>query len=256
MSGGEEQAAGAARGGWAVVTGAGSGIGLEIARQMTSTGPVLAVDVDQAALDELHASHGELGIRCARADVADPVQMAAAVGALPAEARVRCLVNCAGVFDHHPLERMPLEAWERVLRVNLTGAFVASQATFPRLVRGAVVINIGSINGHRALAAHANYAASKAGLSMLTQCMAVEWARFGIRAIAVSPGIVDTPMNRRVEEDGAVDGAAVRARIPLGRYATAAEVAAVVCFLASAEAAYVSGAELLVDGGWTASGAM
>ena len=135
---------------------------------------------------------------------------------------------------------MTLDAWERVLKINLTGAFVCSQAAFPRMGRGSVIVNIGSINGHRAIPTHANYAVSKAGLMMLTQCLAVEWARHGIRVVSVSPGIVDTPMNRRVEEQADIDPAEVQAKLPLGRYATGIEIAKIVEFLVSDAAAYVS----------------
>ena len=119
---------------------------------------------------------------------------------MPDSATIACLVNCAAIFDHQPAATMTLDAWERVLKVNLTGPFLCSQAAFPRMRSGSIIVNIGSINGHRAIPTHANYAVSKAGLMMLTRCLAVEWARHGIRVISVSPGIVDTAMNRRVEE--------------------------------------------------------
>jgi NAD(P)-dependent dehydrogenase (short-subunit alcohol dehydrogenase family) len=96
---------------------------------------------------------------------------------------------------------------------------------------------------------------SKAGLMMLTQCLAVEWAQHGIRVVSVSPGITDTPMNRRVEAQAGIDAAAVKAKLPLRRYASATEIARIVAFLASDGGAYVSGTDLLVDGAWTAQGA-
>jgi len=245
---------------WVVVTGAASGIGREIARRFAATSPVLAVDIDATGLEATAAEFRERGgqqpFEVAVADVAEPVAMRSALAELPQNACVRCLVNCAGIFDHHAAESMPLSSFERVVRVNLTGTFVASQAAFPLLGRGSAIINIGSINGHRALPSHANYAASKAGVRMLTECLAVEWAPRGVRVVSVSPGIVDTPMNRKVEEESGIDGDAIRARIPLGRYASTTEVAAVVEFLASPEAGYVSGVDILVDGAWTAYGAM
>jgi len=90
---------------------------------------------------------------------------------------------------------------------------------------------------------------------MLTQCLAVEWASHGIRVISVSPGIVDTAMNRRVEEQAGINTADARAKLPLRRYATPGEIAQIVAFLASDAAAYVTGTDLLVDGAWTALGA-
>jgi NAD(P)-dependent dehydrogenase (short-subunit alcohol dehydrogenase family) len=150
---------------------------------------------------------------------------------------------------------MSLQSWERVLRINLTGPFLCSRAAFVRMGPGSVVVNIGSINGHRAIPTHSNYAVSKAGLMMLTQCLAVEWAAHGIRVVSVSPGIVDTPMNRKVERLAGIDAREVQAKLPLGRYASASEIARVVGFLVSDAAAYISGTDILVDGAWTALGA-
>jgi NAD(P)-dependent dehydrogenase (short-subunit alcohol dehydrogenase family) len=243
--------------GWSVVTGAAGGIGLEIVRLFALHGPVLAIDRDDAALSDALGTVESAGhrIEAAVADVSSPNEVARAFASLPDDLGVRCLVNCAAIFDHQKAETMTLDAWERVLKVNLTGPFVCSQAAFPRMGRGSVIINIGSINGHRAIPTHANYAVSKAGLMMLTQCLAVEWAQHGIRVVSVSPGIVDTPMNRRVEQEANIDPADVRAKLPLGRYATATEIAKIVEFLTSEAAAYVSGTDLLADGAWTALGA-
>jgi NAD(P)-dependent dehydrogenase (short-subunit alcohol dehydrogenase family) len=242
--------------GWSVVTGAGSGIGLEIARLLAESGPVLAIDWNGQALDEAMAVLGGGGgtIVPVVADVASAEDIARAFRCLPKDDRVACLVNCAAIFDHHPAKTMPLEAWERVLKVDLTGAFLCSQAAFPRLRQGSVIVNIGSINGHRAIPTHANHAVAKAGLMMLTQSLAVEWAGYGIRVVSVSPGIVDTPMNRRVEERAGIDRRVQQAKIPLGRYATPVEIAQVVAFLASPAASFISGTDILVDGAWAAQG--
>jgi 2-deoxy-D-gluconate 3-dehydrogenase len=243
--------------GWSVVTGAASGIGLAIARLLAQDGPVLAIDRNAPALQDAAAALRRDGARIepAVADLSSPAEIARAFDRLPAGAAVTCLVNCAAIFDHQPAETMSLDAWQRVLDVNLTAPFLCSQAAFPRMGKGSVIVNIGSINGHRAIPTHANYAVSKAGLMMLTQCLAVEWARHGIRVVSVSPGIVDTPMNRRVEEEAGIDSRAQQAKLPLGRYATPEEVARLVQFLASPAAAYISGTDILVDGAWTALGA-
>jgi NAD(P)-dependent dehydrogenase (short-subunit alcohol dehydrogenase family) len=242
---------------WSVVTGAAGGIGLEIVRLFARSGPVLAIDRDDAALLGALNTVESAGhrIEAAVADVSSPCDVARAFATLPEDLSVRCLVNCAAIFDHQKVEIMTLDSWERVLKINLTGPFLCSQAAFPHMGPGSVVINIGSINGHRAIPTHANYAVSKAGLMMLTQCLAVEWAHRGIRVVSVSPGIVDTPMNRRVEQQANIDSAEVKAKLPLGRYATGTEIAKVVEFLASDAAAYVSGTDLLVDGAWVALGA-
>jgi NAD(P)-dependent dehydrogenase (short-subunit alcohol dehydrogenase family) len=242
--------------GWSVVTGAASGIGLEIARLLAQRGPVLAIDRNGEALGDVTAMLRSKGgrIEPAVADISSVEEISTAFRRLPDDGHVACLVNCAAIFDHHPAESMSLESWERVLKVNLTGPFLCSQAAYPRMGKGSVVVNIGSINGHRAIPTHANYAVAKAGLMMLTQCLAVEWAGRGIRVVSVSPGIVDTPMNRRVEEQAGIDTREQQAKIPLGRYATAVEIAQVVKFLASEAAGYISGTDILVDGAWTALG--
>lgn len=254
MTSGGPQADGAS---WSVVTGAGGGIGLEIVRLLAGRGPVLAIDRDRAALREALAGieGGDHRITPVLADISSAEDVKNAFGSLSAGATIGCLVNCAAIFDHQPAATMSLEAWERVLKVNLTGPFLCSQAAFPRLRSGSVIVNIGSINGHRAIPTHANYAVSKAGLMMLTQCLAVEWAAQGIRVVSLSPGIVDTAMNRRVEEQAGINPADVQARLPLRRYASPQEIARIVAFLASDAAGYVSGTDLLVDGAWTALGA-
>jgi NAD(P)-dependent dehydrogenase (short-subunit alcohol dehydrogenase family) len=242
---------------WSVVTGAAGGIGLEIVRLFAQSGPVLAVDQDGNALADAVRSlrDGAETVERAVADISSPEAVADAFQRVPPDGRIGCLVNCAAIFDHHPAEAMSLQSWERVLEVNLTGAFLCSQAAFPRMANGSVIVNIGSINGHRAIPTHANYAVSKAGLMMLSQCLAVEWASRGIRVVCVSPGIVDTAMNRRVEQQAGINPVDIQAKLPLRRYAEPAEVARVVRFLASDAASYISGADILVDGAWTALGA-
>jgi 2-deoxy-D-gluconate 3-dehydrogenase len=242
---------------WTVVTGAAGGIGLEVVRLFVNRGPVLAIDHDVRALEASlrTIAIGPHRINAGVADISVRTAIERAFALIPEQAGIGCLVNCAAIFDHQNAEMMTPDAWERVLKVNLTGAFLCSQAAFPRLVPGSSIINIGSINGHRAIPTHANYAVSKAGLMMLTQCLAVEWARHGIRVVSVSPGITDTPMNQRVEEQAGIDAAAVKAKLPLRRYASAIEIARIVEFLASDNAAYISGTDLLVDGAWTALGA-
>lgn len=243
---------------WVVVTGAARGIGFEVANRMGGKSPVLAIDVDSRELDiaraELTRRSGH-AVELAVADVSDPAAVTAAIGRLPETAMVRCLVNCAGIYDLCPAEVMPLSSFERVVSVNLTGAFIACQLLFPRFGRGSVIVNVSSINGHRALPNRVSYASSKAGLQMLTKCLAVEWAKYGVRAVSVSPGIVDTLMNRRVEEELGVDTRSARSRIPLGRIASPQEISSVVEFVASPEASYLTGTDILVDGAWSAYGA-
>jgi NAD(P)-dependent dehydrogenase (short-subunit alcohol dehydrogenase family) len=240
---------------WSAVTGAAGGIGSEVALVLAKRGPVLAIDQDERTLSEatqaIRSTSGQR-IEPVVADCSSGEEIARAFQRLPDNSRLGCLVNCAAIFDHQPAEKMALQSWDRVLRVNLTGAFLCSQAAFRRMGSGSVIVNIGSINGHRAIPTHSNYAVSKAGLMMLTQCLAVEWARHGIRVVSLSPGIVDTPMNRKVEQQAGINSREAQAKIPLGRYALASEIARVVAFLVSDAASYISGTDILVDGAWTA----
>ena len=245
-------------GGWVAITGAASGIGLATARRVARDHPVLLID---RAAEPLEEARAELGagtgtVLAAPADVTDEAQVAAAFATLPDGDWLRGLVNCAGIFDHHPAAEMPLEAWRRVLEVNLTGTFICCQRAYPLLRPGSAIVNINSIGGHAALRGRANYAASKAAVLMLTKCLAVEWAADGIRAVAVTPGQILTPMVQRAIDQGLQSHEKVATRVPLARFGRPEEVADVIAFLLSDEAAYVTGVDVPVDGGWLAFGAM
>jgi NAD(P)-dependent dehydrogenase (short-subunit alcohol dehydrogenase family) len=243
---------------WHVITGGASGIGLATAMRVADECPVLLVDRDGEALAAAEAQIAAAGLSVATAvaDVTDRDDVQAAFDRVPRNDEICGLVNSAGVFDHHPAESMPLEAWRRVIDVNLTGSFICAQLAFPRMGPGSVIVNLSSINGYAALITHANYAVSKAAVIMLSRCLGVEWARHGIRVVSVSPAVVDTPLNRRMDEEGRQDPRVVKERTPLGRYAEPEEIAEVIAFLLSDRASYVTAVDIPVDGGWTAYGAM
>jgi len=162
------------------------------------------------------------------------------------------LVNNAGVIIPGPLETLSLDAWNSAIAINLTGCFLCAQ-TFARQMRpkgrGALV-HVASIGALHATANAGAYSASKAGVAMLSRQLAVEWAGQGIRSNVVNPGMTLTPLTRaRYEQPGNMDG--MSRGIPAGRVGQPQDVAEVVLFLASQRAAYITGQEITVDGGFT-----
>lgn len=239
----------------ALITGGASGIGLACARRLAAEGArVVVLDLRADALPGA-ASTGAATVSC---DVRDPDDVAAAVtraaGLLDGPADV--LVNAAGVYRIAPLLELPPGEWDDVLAVNLRGTFLAGCAVAAALIAAGLpgaIVNISSVAGLVADAAEpsAHYNASKAGVLALTRQMAAEWAPFGIRANAVCPGVIDTPM-LRLMDDPAAGAAYLQAGVPLRRLGAADEVAAVIAFLASDDASYLTGAAVPVDGGATA----
>ena len=166
------------------------------------------------------------------------------------------LVSAAGIYRIRPLLELSAQEWDETLTANLRGPFLVGQAFAAALIKtgqpGAIV-NIGSTAAVVADAGEpsAHYNASKAGVLALTRQMAAEWAPHGIRANAVCPGVIDTPM-LRLMDDPAAGRAYLDAGVPLRRLGTAAEIAAVIVFLASQDASYLTGTAVMADGGSTA----
>ncbi len=166
--------------------------------------------------------------------------------------RIDILVNNAGIGEPNPAEKVREEDFDATLAVNLKGTFFVSQAVGRVMIgqkRGRIV-NISSQAGFVALASESVYCMTKAAVSHLTKCLALEWAPHNITVNAVAPTFIKTPGTRRWLEDDAFSQSVLR-RIPLGRVGTPAEVAAPVVFLASPAASMITGATLMVDGGWT-----
>lgn len=240
-----------------LITGGTSGIGLATAQRFQQEGcRVYVVGNEQQQLEKALAALAPDG-RGGCFDVSDPTSAAASVTAAETEVGpLSVLANNAGVADRAPFLRLEVADWDRVIAVNLRGMFLVAQA-FARLMvdqhRTAAVVNMASTNAIEAEADYAHYNASKAGVLQLTRTMAVELGSHGIRVNALCPGYIDTPLSRRIAGALPPTFAADYARdqIPLGRIGTPEEVAAAYAFLASDEAAFITGAAITVDGGQT-----
>ena len=233
----------------ALVTGAGSGIGEAVARALHAEGATVTLaDLSDSAA----AVAAQLGARATavRLDVRDEDQVRAAM-----PGRVDVLVNVAGVGSTTSAPETPLDVWEQVFAVNCRGTFLTCKHAIPAMAArgGGAIVNVASVVALVGLKNRAAYCASKGAVVALTRALAVDHVADGIRVNAVCPGTVDSPWVRRLVEDAGESLEALRARQPMGRLGTTAEIADSILYLASEQAAFVTGSAMVIDGGMTAA---
>lgn len=242
----------------AIVTGASAGIGSAIATRFAQSGANVLIDYpsegEREHADEVRAAIARDGGTCELfpADVSQEAGAASLVqAAVERFGGLDVLINNAGIEESHLVVEMPLDVWNRIVAVNLTGSFLCARAAVRAMIerkRGGRIINISSVHEDLAMPKNSAYCASKGGIRMFMRTLALEVAPYGITVNDIAPGAVATRINRAVREkperrDALLD------EIPLGRVGDPDEIAALACYLASQAAGYVTGSTYVIDGG-------
>ncbi|MBM3569625.1 MAG: glucose 1-dehydrogenase [Alphaproteobacteria bacterium] len=243
----------------ALVTGGNGGIGLGMAEGLARAGAEVMIAARDARKSKAAAARlAKLGPGAdwIATDVADPASCRAMVKATLARfGRIDILVNNAGINIRKPPETYAIEEWQRIIGINLTGAFLCAQACHPALKRrGGKVINIGSMTSLFGASFAAPYGASKGGIMQLTKALASAWAKDDIQVNCVLPGWIDTDLTKRARQDVPTLHDSVLRRTPAGRWGKPGDFAGIAVFLASAASDFVTGAAIAVDGGYSAQG--
>jgi len=239
----------------ALITGASSGIGRAIALELARRGASVVVNYigePDRAREVVQEIEGEHGIALpVEADVSISDQVSRMMSeAISRFGRIDVLVNNAGMEEEHPFLEKPESEWDRVISVNLRGPFLCAQAAAGDMAKRkkGTIINISSVHEDLPFPGYAAYCAAKGGLRMLCRDLALELAPYGINVINVAPGAINTPINEKTLSDPEKK-LALQREIPLGRVGEPGEVAKLVSYLASDDAAYITGATIVIDGG-------
>lgn len=238
-----------------IVTGAGSGLGKAVAVAAAKEGAaVVLADINEDAMNKTAQEIRENGQKalCSQVNVCSQESIGQMLTkAVDTFGQVDALVNCAGIFSSIPFLELTEEDWDRMLDINLKGSFLCSQAFIRQLLNqktGGSLVFLSSISGYIGFTKSAHYCASKGAVRQLSKAIALEFGPSGIRSNVVAPGTIATPMNDWIIKDPKMHAQSVSS-IPMGRFGTSQGIASAILFLISDEAAYCTGAELLVDGG-------
>jgi NAD(P)-dependent dehydrogenase (short-subunit alcohol dehydrogenase family) len=238
----------------AVVTGGASGIGLAVAERLLDDGwPVAIVDADADALARAEMSFPDENAIFLEADITDEDEVADVFDqTVDRLGLIGGLVNSAGIARDLSAEETSAELFREILDVNLVGSFICAKAALERMGATLSIVNLGSVSGQRANRGRVAYGASKAGVKLMSEVLALEYGNRGVRVNCVAPGPIQTPMVTRLHSEEA--RRVWLGHVPQGRYGEPEEVAAAIAFLLSPEASYINGHTLAVDGGFLSTG--